>query len=116
MSEVEVALVADEVEAEIIRSQLESEGIPARVSYRSQLGLPRGWSPGGLGFGPGSYSIQVPARYAAEARAVIGSGEPERPRPRSPSRVVTIVAILLLIGFLLPMAMSLIQLIPELTR
>lgn len=114
VTDVELAVVADELEAEIIRALLESEGIPARVSYRSQMGLPRGWSPGGLGFGPGNFAVRVRAEYADEAREVIGSAEPQRPRPRSPSRVVTIVATMLLVGFLLSMGVSLSQQIPEL--
>lgn len=115
-ADVEVGVTADELEAEIIRALLESEGIPARVAYRSQMGLPRGWSPAGLGFGPGNFAVRVPAQFAAEAREVIGSAESQRPRPRPPSRVVTIVATLLLIGFLLPMWLSLSQQIRELFR
>lgn len=115
-AEVELAVVADELEAEIIRALLESEQIPARVSYRSQMGLPRGWSPAGLGFGPGSFAVRIPVQYAVRAREVIGSPEAQRPRTQAPSKVVTVVAILLLIGLLLQVAASLSQQLPELLR
>lgn len=114
--DVEVAVVADETEAEIIRSRLEWEEIPARVAYRSQMGLPRAWSPAGLGFGPGNFAVRVPGSYAREARDVIGRAEPQRSRPRSPSKVVSLVAILVLIVLLLGTAVSLSQQLPELLR
>lgn len=115
MSDVEVAVTAEEIEAEVIRSRLEAEGIPARIAAKSQIGMPASWSPQGLGYGIGSFSVRVPAEHAAEARRVVGDGEPPGPasdRSMSPRpSVVRIVATILLIGFLMSLAVPLAQML-----
>lgn len=109
--EVAVAVTAEEIEAEIIRSRLEAEGIPARIAAKSQIGMPASWSPQGLGYGIGSFSVRVAARDVPEARRIIGRPEPapEAGAPR-PS-VVRIVATILLIGFLLSTLVPLAQML-----
>jgi len=74
-----VKLIADvdfvpadsEVDAEIIASRLRAEGIPVRVRYDSQSGVPRQIAPSGLGFGPGGFRVAVPAEHAAAARELL---------------------------------------------
>lgn len=116
VADVEVAVTSDELEAEIIRGRLEAEGIPARVAYRSSIGVPRGWSPTGLGFGIGSFSVRVPDTYVRQARDVLEIREPERSRPRGVSPVVSLIAIVLLIGFLFANASYVVNVLPELLR
>ena len=116
MPDVEVEVTSDEIEAEILRGRLEAEGIPARVAYRSQIGMPRGWSPGGLGFGIGSFSVRVPEAYADQAREVLGPREPVPVPATTRSKVVTLIAIVLLIGFLITNAAYLVQVLPEMFR
>lgn len=109
MNEVEVAVIAEEVEAEIIRSRLETEGIPVRIAPKSQIGVPASWSPRGLGFAIGSFSVRVAAQHAKDARRIIG--EPEAPPEAGPPRpsAIRIIATILLIGFLLSTLVPLAQ-------
>ena len=101
-AETEIAVVAEELEAEIIRSRLETEGIIARVAPKSQIGMPASWSPRGLGYGVGSFSVRVAVEHAAEARRIIGEREGAPGGPLGPrASSVRIVATILLIGFLL---------------
>lgn len=116
MDEVEVAVTPDELAAEVLRSRLSSEGIPARVVHRSQVGLPGSWSPAGLGFGIGSFSVRVPRAHAVRARAVTRAGDGRSARTSPASLPIRPIATILLIGFLLSSAAGLVQLLPELTR
>jgi len=67
--------------AEAIKARLESEGIPALLSYES-AGPVLGVTVDGLG----EVEIRVPARCAARARRLLSSDHP--PPPRSPRRRV----------------------------
>lgn len=98
---VEEAIVGttdNEIEAEIIASRLRSEGIPVRVRYESQAGIPRQIAPAGLGFGLGGFRIAVPAAQADAARALLSDVEAPSSRRRPMLRAI---AILVLISFVL---------------
>ena len=99
MSEEVIVGTADsEVAAEIIASRLRAEGIPVRVRYDSQVGVPRQIAPSGIGFGPGAFRVAVPGDRADEARAVLADVEPE-PARRNP--LFRAVALVLLVAFVL---------------
>lgn len=98
MDEAIVAAVDSEPVAELIAGKLRAEGIPARVRYESQSGIPRQIAPAGLGFGPGAFRVAVAASDAARARDVLADGEPLE-RRRSP--MFRAVALVLLIAFVL---------------
>lgn len=121
--EVAVAVTAEEIEAEIIRSRLEAEGIPARIAAKSQIGVPASWSPGGLGYGIGSFSVRVPAASERLARAILADVDGRRDEPTltraAPARsrksiVLRSVATVVLIYLLIGMAYWLTQMLPEL--
>ena len=59
--------VARQMEAHIIKGRLESEGIPALLSYES-AGLVYGITVDGLG----EVKIMVPQRLAQEAKEILG--------------------------------------------
>ncbi|HEY8657311.1 MAG TPA: DUF2007 domain-containing protein [Candidatus Limnocylindria bacterium] len=93
-----IATTDSELDAEIIASRLRAEGIPARVRYESQSGVPRQIAPSGLGFGPGGFRISVPAEQAVAARDVLADvGPPSRSR----SPLFRAIAIAVLISFVL---------------
>ena len=96
--EVIVGAADNEIEAEIIASRLRAEGIPVRVRYESQAGIPRQLAPAGLGFGPGGFRIAVPTSQADAARALLSDVEPPSPHRHPLFRVV---AILVLVSFVL---------------
>jgi len=96
--EVIVGTADSEVDAEIIASRLRAEGIPVRVRYDSQSGVPRQIAPSGLGFGPGGFRVAVPAEHAAAARELLADVEPPA-RRRSP--LFRVIAILVLLAFVL---------------
>jgi Putative prokaryotic signal transducing protein len=98
MEEAIVAAADSEPIAEVIAGRLRAEGIPVRVRYESQVGIPRQIAPAGLGFGLGAFRIAVAARDAERAREVLAEAEP-RDRRRSP--VFRAVAVLVLIAFVL---------------
>jgi Putative prokaryotic signal transducing protein len=98
MEEAIVAAADSEPIAEVIAGRLRAEGIPVRVRYDSQVGIPRQIAPAGLGFGPGAFRVAVLARDAERAREVLAEAEP-RDRRRSP--VFRAVAVLVLIAFVL---------------
>jgi hypothetical protein len=104
-------VVAEEIEAEIIRSRLEAEGIRARIAPRTRIGYPAAWSPAGLGFGIGSFEVRVPAEHARIARGIVGDVEPRRSRARL---VVRVISTVLLLYLLTVMAISLAQTLPQL--
>jgi hypothetical protein len=121
LTEVVVAVVAEEIEAEVIRSRLEAEGIPVRIAPKSQIGMPVSWSPRGLGFGIGSFSVHVPAEYGDIAREIVREAEPRRATP-SPTRrpyrsryplLMRVVATVVLLYLLIGMATYLAQLLPQ---
>jgi hypothetical protein len=93
-----VATVDSEPVAELIAGQLRSEGIPARVRFDSQVGIPRQIAPAGLGFGPGAFRVAVLASDAGRAHDLLAEAEPLR-RGRSPA--FRAVALVLLIAFVL---------------
>lgn len=114
-----MTVIAEEIEAEIIRSRLEAEGIPARIAPRSRIGYPAAWSPRGLGFGIGSFEVRVPTRYARAARDLIGDvAEPREaqarilpeppPKPRA-HLLVRLISSVILLGFLLMLVFQLAQ-------
>jgi hypothetical protein len=98
VEEVIVATVDTEAIAELIAGRLLTEGIPARVRYESQAGIPRQIAPAGLGFGPGGFRVAVPANDADHARELLADAEPLR-HGRSP--MFRAVALVLLIAFVL---------------
>ena len=59
--------VARQMEAQIIKGRLESEGIPVLLSYES-AGLVYGITVDGLG----EVKVMVPKRLAEEAREILG--------------------------------------------
>ena len=61
-----------QLEAEIVRSRLEIEGILALLKYES-IGSVYGLTVDGLG----QVEVQVPAKFAERAREIIGSNETE---------------------------------------
>jgi hypothetical protein len=96
--EVIVGATDSEVDAEIIASRLRAEGIPVRVRYDSQAGVPRQIAPSGLGFGPGGFRVAVPAEHAAAAQELLSDVEP---RPSSRSPLFRAIAIIVLVSFVL---------------
>jgi hypothetical protein len=96
--EVVVGAADSEVSAEIIASRLRAEGIPVRVRYDSQAGVPRPIAPSGLGFGPGGFRVAVPAEHGAAARELLADVEPP-PSHRSP--LFRAIAIIVLVSFVL---------------
>ena len=93
-----VATVDSEPVAELIADRLRSDGIPARVRFDSQIGIPRQIAPAGLGFGPGAFRVAVLASDAGRAHDLLAEAEPLR-RGRSPA--FRVVALVLLIAFVL---------------
>ncbi|GAC1456733.1 MAG: hypothetical protein NVS1B1_05490 [Candidatus Limnocylindrales bacterium] len=93
-----VATTDNEIEAEIIASRLRAEGIPVRVRYESQAGIPRQIAPAGFGFGLGAFRIAVPAAQADAARALLSDVVPAAPRRHPLFRAV---AVLVLVSFVL---------------
>ena len=65
-----IICTARQMEAQIIQGRLESEGIPALLSYES-AGLVYGLTVNGLG----EVKIMVPKRLAEEAKQILGIGE-----------------------------------------
>jgi len=59
--------IATQMEAEIIKGRLESEGIPVLLNYES-AGLVYGITVDGLG----EVKVMVPKRLAEEAREILG--------------------------------------------
>ena len=101
MDEEIVATVDSEPIAELIAGRLRSEGVPARVRFESQSGIPRQIAPVGLGFGPGAFRVAVFAHDAGRAREVLADAEPEVYRRRPVLRAVaTILMILVLLSFM----------------
>jgi Putative prokaryotic signal transducing protein len=98
VDEVIVATVDSEPIAELIAGRLRSEGIPARVRFESQTGIPRQMAPVGLGFGPGAFRVAVFAHDAGRARDILAEAEPLR---RGRSLAFRAVALALLIAFVL---------------
>ena len=62
-----IICIARHMEAEIIKGRLESEGIPALLSYES-AGLVYGLTIDGLG----EVKIMVPKHMASEAKEILG--------------------------------------------
>ena len=106
MDEVIVATVDSEPIAELIAGRLRSDGIPARVRFESQTGIPRQIAPAGLGFGPGAFRVAVLARDADRARDLLADETPEPYRSRP---VLRAVAAILLIAFLLLLIPGVVQ-------
>lgn len=96
-----VATVDSEPVAELIAGRLRSEGIPARVRFDSQSGIPRQIAPAGLGFGPGAFRVAVLASDAGRAQEVLADAMPETSRARPVLRAIaTILLILVLLSFI----------------
>jgi hypothetical protein len=101
VDEVIVATVDSEPVAELIAGRLRSAGVPARVRFDSQIGVPRQIAPAGLGFGPGAFRVAVFAHDAGRARDILADAEPQRSRSRPVLRAIaTTLAILLLLSFI----------------
>ncbi|HEY8757252.1 MAG TPA: hypothetical protein VIN74_02020 [Candidatus Limnocylindria bacterium] len=101
MDEVIVATVDSEPVAELIAGRLRAEGVPARVRFDSQSGIPRQIAPAGLGFGPGAFRVAVFAHDAGRAREILADAEPQRYRSRPVLRAIaTILVIVALISFI----------------
>lgn len=96
-----VATVDSEPIAELVAGRLRAEGVPARVRFDSQSGVPRQIAPAGLGFGPGAFRVAVFAHDAGRAREILADAEPPRYRSRPALRVVaTIILIVALLSFI----------------
>ncbi|MBI5877617.1 MAG: DUF2007 domain-containing protein [Chloroflexi bacterium] len=65
---VSVYVAQGHLEAEVVRGRLESEGVPAMLSYES-LGLVYGLTLDGLG----QVHVRVPGAFAARARAILAT-------------------------------------------
>jgi hypothetical protein len=102
VDEVIVATVDSEPIAELISARLRSEGIPARVRFDSQSGIPRQLAPVGLGFGPGAFRVAVFASDAGRARELLADAEPEPYRRRPVLRAVATILLILLLLSLTP--------------
>lgn|SRR5512142_1955765 len=79
-----VASFDTEIEAELARGALESEGIIAQVRFTAPSGYPRyAAGSGGFGFGAplSTYELLAPADRADDARAVLGSRESHETHP-----------------------------------
>jgi hypothetical protein len=101
VDEVIVATVDSEPIAELIAGKLRAEGVPARVRFDSQSGIPRQIAPSGLGFGPGAFRVAVFAHDAGRARDILSDAEPLPHRSRPVLRAIaTILVILALISFI----------------
>ena len=101
MDEAIVATVDSEPIAELIAGRLRAEGVPARVRFDSQSGIPRQIAPAGLGFGPGAFRVAVFAHDAGRARDILADAEPQQRRARPALRAVaTILVIIVLISFI----------------
>lgn len=114
--EVIVAAADNDVEAEIIAGRLRAEGIPVRIRYESQTGVPRQIAPSGLGFGPGGFRVAVPAEHAGAAREILSDTEPG-PSRRSP--LFRAIALIVLAAFVLvwiPGVIGTLQALFSLTR
>jgi len=110
MAEEAIVGTADsEIEAEIIASRLRAEGIPVRVRYESQAGIPRQLAPAGLGYGPGGFRIAVPAEHAETARALLTDVEPAAPRRNPLFRAVAIVVLISFVLVWIPGIVGLLQ-------
>lgn len=96
--EVIVGAVDSELEAEIIAARLRADGIPVRVRYDSQTGVPGLIAPFGVGFGPRGFRIAVPSEHGAAARDLLADIEPA---PRHRSRLFRAIALLVLASFVL---------------
>lgn len=71
---VPVAFVDNELEAELARGRLESEGIPAQVRFSAGGGYPRyATGYGGFGFGAplSTYEVLVADEHAEQARRLL---------------------------------------------
>jgi hypothetical protein len=96
-----VATVDSEPIAELIAARLRSAGVPARVRFESQSGIPRSIAPVGLGFGPGAFRVAVLASDAGRARDLLADVEPQPYRRRPVLRAVAaILLILVLLSFI----------------
>ena len=96
-----MATVDSEPIAELIAGRLGAEGIPARVRFDSQAGIPRQIAPAGLGFGPGAFRVAVLASDAARAREALADAPPEAYRSRPVLRAIaTILVIVALLSFI----------------
>jgi hypothetical protein len=101
VDEVIVATVDSEPIAELIAGRLRADGVPARVRFDSQVGIPRQIAPAGLGFGPGAFRVAVFASDAGRARELLADAEPQTYRRRPVLRAVaTILLILVLLAFI----------------
>lgn len=91
----------NEVEAEIARGALESEGIIALVRFTARSGYPRyAAGSGGFGFGAplSTYELLVPAERADDARALLASPDARESHPgpwrRWIFRAITLIVLL----------------------
>jgi len=81
---VPVLFVDSELEAELARGRLESEGIPAQVRFSAKGGYPRyavGYGGFGIGAPLSTYEVLVPSEHVDEAGAILRL--PERVAPHA---------------------------------
>ncbi len=101
---VPVAYLDSEVEAELARGRLESEGIAAQVRFTAQSGEPAyaaGY--GGLGAPLQTYEVLVADDEADEAREILRLG-PRGPRRRTARRVARVaITVVVLIALVAPL-------------
>ena len=95
--------VDNEIEAELARGRLESEGIAAQVRFRAPAGYPR-YAAGSGGFGVtaplSTYEVLVAEADAADAKRVLATTPREDPRRGWRIWVFRAFAMFVLLAFL----------------
>ena len=105
---VPVLFVDNEIEAELARGRLESEGIRAQVRFSAGAGYPRyvaGYGGFGVGAPLSTYEVLVEEREIDDARRILGAPKRSVARAR-PWRRSIIVALTLVVLALLAIGAS----------
>lgn len=101
---VEVGSFDSEIEAELARGALESEGIHAQVRFSTRTPYPRyaiGYAASGIGLPMSMYEVLVPDADADEAREILATARGDRRDAASRRRrLLRIYALAMLVPFL----------------
>lgn len=98
-----VASFDSEIEAELARGSLESEGIPAQVRFSGRTPYPRyaiGYAASGIGLPMSMYEVLVRETDAGEARAILAAAGSDRRDASRRKRLLRIYALVMLVPFL----------------
>jgi hypothetical protein len=104
---VPVLFVDNEIEAELAKGRLESEGIAAQVRFTARGGYPRyviGYGGYGIPAPMSTYEVLVPAADENEAKAILGSRPPRAAQPWTWRRQLMM---LIAIAYILPVVAAL---------